>query len=187
MNDFYHNGKLLLGITAGAYALQAAATIHAIQENICQNIKLITTPKSEHFFDKKALLALVELADDQELEQDLDPVDLTKWADLMVIIPASANTITKAANAITDNALLASIATAKCPLIFYPEMAITLWEQRPLQANIRKLQERGVYFSYAIDKQVTLANRTVTEPSVHPDLTTLKTDINSVLRKRTEQ
>lgn len=175
--DFYNKGNLLVGITGAAFSLLSVETIMFIKENVCRNIKIVTTKNSQNFINEKALSYLT--TDDNQ--DQVRHLNLTKWADVMIVLPATANTISKASYAIADNELLTSILAADCPIIFYPGMNINMWKNELFQQNIQRLEMNGYFFSYAIDEKLTLYNKQVSEPVVHPDITKIKDDIESVL------
>jgi phosphopantothenoylcysteine decarboxylase/phosphopantothenate--cysteine ligase len=70
-------------------------------------------------------------------------VELGLWADLMIVAPASANTIAKMANGQSDNMLLATYLSARCPVLFAPAMDLDMWHHPSTQANISKLKSYG--------------------------------------------
>src|SRR5690606_5760836 len=70
-------------------------------------------------------------------------VDLGLNADILLIAPASANTLAKMANGLCDNLLLATYLSAKCPVLFAPAMDLDMWKHPATQQNITKLQAYG--------------------------------------------
>jgi phosphopantothenoylcysteine decarboxylase / phosphopantothenate---cysteine ligase len=70
-------------------------------------------------------------------------VDLGIWADVMIVAPATANTIAKMANGIADNLLLTTYLSAKCPVFFAPTMDLDMYNHQATQRNIQTLKERG--------------------------------------------
>jgi phosphopantothenoylcysteine decarboxylase/phosphopantothenate--cysteine ligase len=70
-------------------------------------------------------------------------VDLGLWADVMVVAPASANTIAKMANGICDNLLLAAYLSARSKVFFAPAMDLDMYLHPAVQNNISKLQTYG--------------------------------------------
>ena len=70
-------------------------------------------------------------------------VELGLWADLFIIAPASANTLAKIANGLSDNLLTAVYLSAKCPVYFAPAMDLDMWKHEATQNNIQKLQSYG--------------------------------------------
>lgn len=179
--SFYSEGKLSIGICGGAYALNSVESIMYIKKNICKNIKIIITESSKKFVSTNSLSYLIngQIVDDSV--ENASHISIAKWSDLMLILPATANTISKASLAIADNNLLTAVIAAKCPVIFCPGMNITMWENKLLQNNVKRLQQAGYYFSYKIDKNYTLYNKSITDFIVYPDLEQLKEDIKRVV------
>jgi phosphopantothenoylcysteine decarboxylase/phosphopantothenate--cysteine ligase len=70
-------------------------------------------------------------------------VELGLWADLMIIAPASANTLAKMATGLTDNLLTAVYLSAKCPVYFAPAMDLDMWKHPSTMANIGTIQSFG--------------------------------------------
>uniref|UniRef100_UPI0037523CAC bifunctional phosphopantothenoylcysteine decarboxylase/phosphopantothenate--cysteine ligase CoaBC n=1 Tax=Emticicia sp. TaxID=1930953 RepID=UPI0037523CAC len=70
-------------------------------------------------------------------------VELGIWADVLIIAPASANTLAKCANGIADNLLIASYLSAKCPVFFAPAMDLDMYIHPSTVENLRKLQSYG--------------------------------------------
>lgn len=70
-------------------------------------------------------------------------VDLGLWADILLIAPASANTLGKMATGICDNLLLATYLSAKCPVYFAPAMDLDMWKHPSTTQNVKQLQSYG--------------------------------------------
>jgi phosphopantothenoylcysteine decarboxylase/phosphopantothenate--cysteine ligase len=70
-------------------------------------------------------------------------VDLALWADILLIAPASANTLGKMATGICDNLLLATYLSAKCPVYFAPAMDLDMWKHPSTLQNVKLLQSYG--------------------------------------------
>jgi len=70
-------------------------------------------------------------------------VDLGLWADIMLIAPCTANTLAKMAAGQSDNMLLATFMSAKCPVLFSPAMDLDMFEHAGVQENIKTLQDSG--------------------------------------------
>lgn len=70
-------------------------------------------------------------------------VDLAQWADLMIIAPASSNTLAKMASGQSDNLLLLTFMSAKCPVFFAPAMDLDMYQHGSNKSNIERLQKYG--------------------------------------------
>ena len=71
-------------------------------------------------------------------------VSLGRWADLVIVAPASANLMARAATGMSDDLLTASLLTATCPVLMAPAMHTEMWEHPATRANVATLRSRGV-------------------------------------------
>ncbi|HSQ47578.1 MAG TPA: bifunctional phosphopantothenoylcysteine decarboxylase/phosphopantothenate--cysteine ligase CoaBC, partial [Lutibacter sp.] len=83
---------------------------------------------------------------DEENEQWNSHVDLGLWADYILIAPATANTLSKMANGVCDNLLLATYLSAKCKVYFAPAMDLDMYQHPATKQSIEKLQSFGNIF-----------------------------------------
>lgn len=144
------NGKtILVGITGGIAAYKICELIRKFKKNGA-NVKVVATPNSLNFVTK---LTLQNLSQNEVYVQEFDVknwrpehISLADEADVMVIAPATANTISKIAQGIADN-LLTSIACAfSKKMIIAPAMNCNMWNNQIIQENISKLKSLGVEF-----------------------------------------
>lgn len=138
--------NVLIGITGGIAAYKICDLIRLYKKNGA-NVKVVLTPSALNFVTKLTLETLscnpifVEQFDYEEYKPE--HISLADEADIFVIAPASANTISKLANGICDN-LLTSIACAfKKPIILAPAMNCNMWENPIVQENLKKLENFG--------------------------------------------
>lgn len=143
------NGKtILIGITGGIAAYKVCELIRMFVKNGA-NVKVVATENALNFVTKLTLQTLsqnsvaIEQFDIEEYKPE--HISLADEADIFVIAPTSANTISKLAIGICDN-LLTSIACAfKKPVLLAPAMNCNMWENPIVQKNISKLDELGYY------------------------------------------
>jgi phosphopantothenoylcysteine decarboxylase / phosphopantothenate---cysteine ligase len=83
-------------------------------------------------------------AADQPADQWTRHIDLALWGDLMLIAPATANTIAKIVYGMADNFLTSLVLALRCPLVVAPSMDTDMYRNGVTQANIMRLRERGV-------------------------------------------
>lgn len=144
------SGKnVLLGITAGIAAYKAAVLVRLFIK-AGANVKVVMTPASKDFITPLTLSTLsnnpVHSSFINEDEEDAvwnSHVELGLWADLMVIAPATANTISKMANGVCDNLLLAVYLSAKCPVYFAPAMDLDMYKHPTTRRNFKILNSFG--------------------------------------------
>lgn len=141
------NKKIILGISASIAAYKAAFLVRLLVKQGAE-VKVILTPSANEFITPLTLSTLSKnpvfssfvLNDNGEWTNH---VELGLWADLMVIAPASANTLAKMAHGMCDNLLMATYLSAKCPVFFAPAMDLDMYIHPSTQANIAKLQSYG--------------------------------------------
>ena len=113
-------------------------------------LKVTLTPSTLHFITPLVLSRAANCAVDIEMFKDPTVWDSGHRSlaetDLLLIAPASANTIAKAANGIADNLLTTTILSVSAPIVFSPHMNPTMYTQKSVQRNIRMLKEDGVIF-----------------------------------------
>ena len=138
------NKNILLGITASIAAYKSASLVRLFKKSGA-NVKVIQTPKSIDFVTPLTLSTLSENKVHYEMINKDDKtwnnhVDLGAWADLMVIAPTSAKTLSKMATGDCDNLLLATYLSATCPVYFAPAMDLDMYKHKSTKENIKKLE-----------------------------------------------
>ena len=141
------NKKIIIAISASIAAYKAAFLVRLLVK-AGANVKVIITPAAKEFVTPLTLSTLSKnpVFSDFVLNKNgewTNHVDLGLWADLMVIAPASANTIAKMANGICDNLLIATYLSAKCPVMFAPAMDLDMFIHPTTVQNCAKLQSFG--------------------------------------------
>lgn len=150
--------KVLLGISGGIAAYKTASLVRLFIKAGAQ-VQVIMTPASKDFvtpltlsvlsknpvystfFDKETADTLAQQKEAKELWNN--HVELGLWADIMLIAPATANTMSKMANGVCDNLLLAVYLSSKCPVYFAPAMDLDMYKHPSTLASFQKLQQFG--------------------------------------------
>ncbi|MFT4684236.1 MAG: phosphopantothenoylcysteine decarboxylase/phosphopantothenate--cysteine ligase [Urechidicola sp.] len=144
------SGKnILLGVTAGIAAYKTTYLVRLFIKAGAQ-VRVVMTPASKDFVTPLSLSTLsrnpvLSTFYDKEDENELwnNHVDLGLWADLMLIAPATANTLSKMANGTSDNLLLATYLSAKCPVYFAPAMDLDMFKHPSTKESIESLERFG--------------------------------------------
>ncbi|PWV47458.1 bifunctional phosphopantothenoylcysteine decarboxylase/phosphopantothenate--cysteine ligase CoaBC [Chitinophaga sp. S165] len=137
--------KILLGVS-GSIAAYKAATLVRLLVKEGADVKVVMTPSACDFITPLTLATLskhevpVTISDNQSWNNH---VMLGRWADVMLIAPASANTLSKMANGACDNLLMATYLSATCPVLFAPAMDEDMWHHPATRNNISKLLSYG--------------------------------------------
>lgn len=142
-----HGKKILLGITAGIAAYKTAWLVRLFIKAGAE-VKVVMTPEAKAFITPLTLSTLsgnkvFSSFTNTENEQWNNHVELGLWADVMLIAPATANSLSKMASGHDDNLLLATYLSAKCPVYFAPAMDLDMFKHKSTTQNISRLQEYG--------------------------------------------
>jgi len=142
---------ILLGITGSIAAYKAVELASKLTQAGAQ-VDVILTPSAEKFVTALTFQSVTGRkafteADLWGGQAHVLHVGLGHSADLLVIAPATANTLAKLAHGLADNLLTVTALAAKCPLLIAPAMDVGIYSNAATQENVRILKERGVYFA----------------------------------------
>jgi phosphopantothenoylcysteine decarboxylase/phosphopantothenate--cysteine ligase len=138
--------KILLGITGGIAAYKTTFLVRLFIKAGAE-VKVILTESALSFVTPLTLATLSKnpvltsfIKEEKDSVDWNNHVDLGLWADLMLIAPATANTLSKMASGTCDNLLLATYLSAKCPVFFAPAMDLDMYKHPTTKASLKKLQ-----------------------------------------------
>jgi len=141
--------NILLGISAGIAAYKTAFLVRLLVK-AGADVRVVMTPSAKEFITPLTLSTLSNhpvLSDFTDDEDDNavwnNHVELGIWADLFVIAPATANTLSKMASGNSDNFLIATYLSAKCPVYFAPAMDLDMYKHPTTQNALETLQSYG--------------------------------------------
>jgi len=144
------SGKnIVLGVCAGIAAYKSAFLVRLLVKSGA-HVKVVMTPSSKEFVTPLTLSTLSknEVFSSFTNEQDENAqwnnhVELALWANLFIIAPATANTLSKMANGTCDNLLLAVYLSAKCPVYYAPAMDLDMYKHPSTLETFKKLESFG--------------------------------------------
>jgi phosphopantothenoylcysteine decarboxylase/phosphopantothenate--cysteine ligase len=139
--------NIVLGV-CGSIAAYKSALLVRLLVKAGASVQVVMTPDATNFItpltlstlSKKPALVNYFKTDTGEWNNH---VELGIWADMLIIAPASANTLAKMANGLCDNLLLATYLSAKCPVYFAPAMDLDMWLHPATRQNVTRLQSFG--------------------------------------------
>lgn len=139
--------KVLIGITASISAYKISTLVRLLKKAEAE-VKLVMSPAASAFVSPLTLATLSQEPVLSTFEKNAagewnNHVDLGLWADLILVAPASANTIAKLANGHCDNLLMAVLLSARCPVWLAPAMDLDMWTHRSTERNIATLIQDG--------------------------------------------
>ncbi|MCC6288814.1 MAG: bifunctional phosphopantothenoylcysteine decarboxylase/phosphopantothenate--cysteine ligase CoaBC [Chitinophagaceae bacterium] len=137
--------KILLGITGSIAAYKAILLIRGLIKEGA-DVKVVMTPSAKDFVSPLTVSTLSKnevLIDIFKEDSWANHVMLGRWADIMLIAPASCNTLSKMANGLCDNLLLSVYLSATCPVMIAPAMDEDMWLHPATKKNIAILAGYG--------------------------------------------
>lgn len=141
---------VLLAICGGIAAYKSAELVRLLRKQAC-DVRVVMTKSAQAFVSPLTFQALsgnpvhTELLDVAE-ENAMGHINLARWADIVVIAPATANTIAKCAHGLADDLVSTLYLAATCPVYMAPAMNQAMWNKAITQNNICKLAAYGVSF-----------------------------------------
>ena len=142
-----NNKKILLGVSGSISAYKAALLIRLLVKAGAE-VKVLMTEAAKDFISPLTLATLSKIPVLSDFTKGSNGewnnhVELGLWADLMLIAPASANTLAKCAHGICDNLLVATYLSAKCLVVFAPAMDLDMYQHGSTRANLSMLKSYG--------------------------------------------
>jgi phosphopantothenoylcysteine synthetase/decarboxylase len=140
--------NILLGLTGSISVSNIIPYIATIQSNLSCRIHIMMTPAAQTFIPASTLIhsidgtVFVDLSEKGNFK--MPHVELTHWADMIVILPASANSIAKVAQGFAQDIVSATVLAAEVPTFLFPSMYLGMWRKKSVQRNIKLLREDGI-------------------------------------------
>ena len=141
--------KVLLGVTAGIAAYKSAFLVRLLIKSGAE-VRVVMTPSAKEFvtpltlstLSKNEVYSLFTNEDDDNAQWN-NHVELGLWADLFIVAPATANTLSKMAQGTSDNLLIATYLSAKCPVYVAPAMDLDMYKHPSTLETFEKLISFG--------------------------------------------
>ncbi len=137
--------EVVLGVSGGIAAYKSAELLRLFTES-GHSVRVVPTVSSLNFVGAATWEALSGKPVQAEVFEHVDEVAhvrIGQGAELVVVAPATANILAKAAHGIADDLLTNTLLTARCPVMFVPAMHTEMWENAATQANVATLRERS--------------------------------------------
>lgn len=144
-----HNKNILLCVCGGIAAYKSAELLRRLQD-AGASVRVVMTAAACEFITPLTFQALsghpvhTELLD-AEAESGMGHIELARWADLILIAPATANTLSRLAQGRADDLLSAICLASQSPLAIAPAMNHVMWSSASTQQNLQQLLSRGVH------------------------------------------
>lgn len=143
------NKKILLGVTGGIAAYKSALLLRELQRAGAE-VRVVMTASAQAFVTPLTFQALsgqpvhTELLDSVQ-ESAMDHISLARWADLVLVAPATANFLAKMSTGLADDLLTTICLATIAPIALAPAMNQQMWLNPATQENVKRLTARGVH------------------------------------------
>ena len=139
--------RVLLGVGGGIAAYKAADLVRRLRERGCE-VRVVMTRAATHFMTALTFQAVSGQAVRSDLldpaaEAGMDHIELARWAQALVVAPATADLLARLAHGIADDLLTTLALATRAPLSLAPAMNHQMWSHPATQANLATLAERG--------------------------------------------
>ncbi|MFM0289308.1 flavoprotein [Paraburkholderia megapolitana] len=138
--------RILIGVTGSVDAMLLPQYIRAIRAGLDCSMSVILTPDAADFVNADSIGLIVERVISGESPKDWPtdrPGRIAGDHDLMIVLPATANTLAAAASGTSQNRLTMLILVGVFPIMFFPVMGPTMWEKPVVRRNVARIREDG--------------------------------------------
>ncbi|QHC28536.1 bifunctional phosphopantothenoylcysteine decarboxylase/phosphopantothenate--cysteine ligase CoaBC [Streptomyces sp. HF10] len=143
--DMVDKPRVVLGVSGGIAAYKACELLRRFTES-GHDVRVVPTASALHFIGAATFSALSGnpvATDVWDSVHEVPHVRIGQHADLVVVAPATADMLAKAAHGLADDLLTNTLLTARCPVVFAPAMHTEMWEHPATQENVATLRRRG--------------------------------------------
>jgi len=140
--------RILVAVTGGIAAYKVPELIRILRRAGAR-VRCAMTPEAQAFVSPLVLQTLTghpvrtELFDAAQ-EGEIDHISLADWAELVILAPATANTLAKLSCGLADNLVSALLLATRAPVLVAPAMNVNMWEHPATRSNLETLRQRGI-------------------------------------------
>jgi phosphopantothenoylcysteine synthetase/decarboxylase len=138
--------RLLVGASGSAAVFNLLSYLVVLRATLAREIRVIMTAAADALLPATTVAHVCDgvfLDGAHGLEKKPGHLELARWSDAFVVLPASANVIGQAANGIAPNLLTTTILASSEPVIFCPNVNDTMWRKKAVQRNLETLRKDG--------------------------------------------
>jgi len=152
-NDIFSGKKIIFGVTGGIAAYKSCFLVRELAKRNAE-VRVVMTPSAVEFISPLTFSTLSNynvlvntFPSTQKDGTDVSTwhIDYARWADLMIIAPATINTIAKIAHGFADNALTTLASALRSPLLVAPAADVDMYKNKFTQENINRLESNDAY------------------------------------------
>ncbi|MFC5924171.1 flavoprotein [Micromonospora vulcania] len=137
--------RVLVAACGSADVLTLPQSIMVLRHALRLDVRVVLTPAAARFVPARSFSLLTghPALVDEEAMTEVPHLALTAWADLVLVLPATANTLAKAALGIADNLVGTCVLAATAPVVLVPSMNAAMWQRPAVQRNVAQLRADG--------------------------------------------
>ena len=148
--------RLLVGVSASIAILGLPSYLAYLRATLAREVRVIMTPKAAELLPPSTVALLCDevFLDGISSQRRPGHMELARWCDLFLVLPASADVLGQAANGLAPNLLTTAVLASPKPVIFCPNLTDVMWSKRSVQRNIETVREDG---HLVIDPELAMA------------------------------
>lgn len=164
---------LLIGVTGAVGAVNMPQVIHKFRHFFAENVYIMQSQAAQRFIPPYTLQLFSGhpvYTDSFAITDEISVphIELARKADLLLIMPATANILGKAAAGICDDLISTTIVACQAPIVFVPSMNEAMWADRIVQRNVAALKEVGYYVLDPSEQGVEVSDMSVGTGAMPP-------------------
>jgi phosphopantothenoylcysteine synthetase/decarboxylase len=138
--------RLLVGMSGSVAVLNLPAYLAVLRADLAGEVRVIMTSQAARMLPPSTVALICDgvfLDQEPGLERRPGHIELARWSEMFVILPATANVIGQAANGLATNLLTTTILASPRPVIFCPNVHPSMWNKAAVKRNVETLREDG--------------------------------------------
>lgn len=138
--------RVLVAACGSSGAMSLPQSLLAMRHALGLEVRVVMTEAASTFVTPTALAAITGhpvTVEEAHGQPGVPHLDLTEWAQLVLVLPATANTLAKTALGMADNLVTACVLASAAPVVFVPAMNVRMWEKPAVQRNVAQLRADG--------------------------------------------
>ena len=167
--------RLLVGVSGSVAVLNLPAYLAALRAELASEVRVIMTSQAARMLPPSTVALICDgvfLDREPGVERRPGHIELARWSEMFVILPATANVVGQAANGLATNLLTTTILASPGPVIFCPNVHPAMWEKAAVRRNVETLRDDGhiviepeVAIAYEVDSGEMRESLVVPEPT----------------------
>lgn len=167
--------RLLVGVSGSVAVLNLPAYLAELRADFANEVRVIMTSQAARMLPPSTVALICDgvfLDSEPGVQKRPGHIELSRWAEMFMVLPATANVIGQAANGLGSNLLTTTILAATEPVVFCPNVHPTMWYKPAVRRNVAALREDGhvvvepeAAFAYEVDSGETRESLVIPEPT----------------------